>query len=251
MKIIVNADDFGRDENATRAIAESFRRGFLTQTTLMVNMPWADKAVELARKEGFSDKVGLHLNLTEGKPLTAAIMGCEAFCDTNGFFSGHLPSAKELKAESTTEAMRQEIVAQVEQFLSFDLIFLHCDGHHHVQARPHIAKVLMPILRHYGFQSIRRPINAYGNPFFPHFRSRLEEFVFKTYARRNSLRMNSSVFGGWSAPAESIARSGCSGCLEVMVHPRYDNAGILVDVTDFKNNIGRRMEDLRSLVGAK
>ena len=251
VKVTINADDFGKDENASLAIVESFRRGFITQTTLMVNMPWADKAVELARKEGFSEKVGLHLNLTEGKPLTAAMSSCDVFCDASGLYKGRLPSAKELKAKSAAKALEQEIVAQVERFLSFGLSFLHCDGHNHVQARHRVAKVLMPVLRHYGFRSIRRPINAYANPFLPHLRSRLEEFVFKTYAKRNSLDVSSSVFGGWSAPTERIACSRRPGCLEVMVHPRYDADGRLVDVTDFRNNTGRVLEGLGRLIGVQ
>ena len=244
-KVIINADDFGKDENATNAIAEAFRRGFITQTTLMVNMPWAEKAVAIARKEGFADKVGLHLNLTEGRPLTEQMGKCEAFCDGSGFYKGHLPSAKVLKISSVADALRLEIAAQVERFLSFCLSFLHCDGHHHVQARPRVARVLMPILKTNGFHSIRRPINAWANPFLPHFRSRFEAFVFKTYARRNSLKLSSAVFGGWSAPTERIVREGRVGSVEIMVHPRYDEFGNLMDVTDFKKNTGRKLVEIR------
>ena len=73
MNAIVNADDFGLNQSVNRAIAESFRNGLCLNTTLIVNMPYADEAVEIAYKEGFSDRVGLHLNLTEGVPLTEPI----------------------------------------------------------------------------------------------------------------------------------------------------------------------------------
>ena len=79
--IIVNADDFGRDEESTRAILECFRRGYINQTTLMVNMPCAEKAVVLAREAGFADKIGLHLNLTQGMPLTESIKRFSEMCD--------------------------------------------------------------------------------------------------------------------------------------------------------------------------
>lgn len=58
---IVNADDFGLNEKATTAILECLRNGWVTQTTLMVNMPYADVAVERARQEYKADRRGLHL----------------------------------------------------------------------------------------------------------------------------------------------------------------------------------------------
>ncbi len=53
MPIIVNADDFGKNEEVSRAVLEAFEEKLITRTTLMVNMPYADKAVELAKQKGF------------------------------------------------------------------------------------------------------------------------------------------------------------------------------------------------------
>lgn len=241
-KVIINADDFGRDENATMAIAESFRRGFITQTTLMVNMPWAEKAVEQARREGFADKVGLHLNLTEGCPLTEAMAACRVFCNEVGEFRGHHATREELGHEDVRNALVGEIEAQVVKYAGYGLPLMHCDGHHHVQNRLQTARVLMPLLFKHGFKTIRRPANAYENPFAPHIRSRLLQIRFAVIAKQNGLLLASSVFGGWSAATERFVRSGKAASVEIMVHPRFDATGDLVDVTDFRNNTGRGLE---------
>ena len=71
--IIVNADDFGSSIEANEGIAVSFQQQLIDRTTLMVNMPSASEAVKLASELGFTDRIGLHLNLTEGVPLTESI----------------------------------------------------------------------------------------------------------------------------------------------------------------------------------
>lgn len=244
-KVIINADDFGKDENATMAIAEAFRRGFINQTTLMVNMPWAEKAVELARKERFADKVGLHLNLTEGLPLTEQMSKCRVFCDGDGAFLGHYATREELGHEDVRNALEEEIEAQVLKYVGYALPLMHCDGHHHVQNRLQTARVLIPILAKHGFKTIRRPANAYESAFALHIRSRLLQIRFALMARHNGLQLASSIFGGWSAATERFVRNGKISSVEIMVHPRYDAAGDLVDVTDFRNNTGRKLAEIK------
>ena len=52
MKLIVNADDFGRTRGINYGIVECMKNGILTSTTIMMNMPYAEHAVKLAKKEG-------------------------------------------------------------------------------------------------------------------------------------------------------------------------------------------------------
>lgn len=49
-KLIVNADDFGLTEGNTIATILCHESGILTSTTLMVNMPYAHLAADLAAK---------------------------------------------------------------------------------------------------------------------------------------------------------------------------------------------------------
>ena len=84
-KLIINADDFGISHEVNEAITLCFNKNYINQTTIMVNMPYVDEAVELSKDNGFSDRVGLHLNLVEGKPLTERIRDT-IFCDEHGMF---------------------------------------------------------------------------------------------------------------------------------------------------------------------
>lgn len=62
--LIVNGDDFGASRGINRAIVELHERGILTSTSLMIRMPAASEAVELARASPRLG-VGLHVALTD------------------------------------------------------------------------------------------------------------------------------------------------------------------------------------------
>lgn len=206
IKIIVNADDFGKDERTTLAIMESFRKGYINQTTLMVNMPWAEKAVELAKREGFADRVGLHLNLTEtplGKRIT-------------------IPSGK---------VLRREIQSQIEKFLSFNLSLKHCDSHHHVHFKPKVGIVLMSLLRQYGFKSVRRPYNLNIGCSLRGLAQYVRNGMFVWYASINGLK-TTRRFGG-------VPENDNLDDIEIMVHPVFATNGKLINVEHFDRASGR------------
>ncbi|MBC6167021.1 carbohydrate deacetylase [Listeria booriae] len=79
MKLIINADDFGLTRGINYGIIDAHHLGVLTSTTLMVTMPAFEHAVDLA-KQTPTLAIGLHLNLTLGKPLTNG----SSLVDSNG-----------------------------------------------------------------------------------------------------------------------------------------------------------------------
>src|SRR5258708_34967740 len=85
-KIIVNADDFGMSAETNRAIVEAFENNVISSATLMTNTPGFDEACELAHRHRLLGKIGLHLNLTSGYPLSSPIRQCPRFCDNVGMF---------------------------------------------------------------------------------------------------------------------------------------------------------------------
>ena len=50
MKVILHADDFGFNEETTRATIECFERGVLTSATIMVNCEASEMAIDYAKK---------------------------------------------------------------------------------------------------------------------------------------------------------------------------------------------------------
>jgi chitin disaccharide deacetylase len=67
--LIINADDFGFTLGITDGIVEAFQEGILTSTSAMINMPNAPERIARARSQEPRLPVGLHLNITSGKPL--------------------------------------------------------------------------------------------------------------------------------------------------------------------------------------
>lgn len=69
IKVIANADDFGKSHEVNLGILDGFKRGMLQRTTLMVNMPFADEAVQLAKENGFLRQGGLASELDRRSKL--------------------------------------------------------------------------------------------------------------------------------------------------------------------------------------
>lgn len=135
MQIIINADDYGLNANTTKAIAECFRRGIVHRTTATVNTPFFKEAIDIARRFGFIDKIGLHVNLTEGFPLTEEIRKSRFWCDTNGAFRGGIWKNKLWRFWMPKEAVRLagiEIDAQMKAFIDSGLPLRHFDSHQYV-----------------------------------------------------------------------------------------------------------------------
>lgn len=241
--IIVNADDFGRDECATRAIAECFRRGWIHRTTLMVNMPFAEEAVAIARQEGFMDKVGLHLNLTEGRPLSDEMIRSR-FCDRTGCFNlmRNLRNAIRPFGFRTCDALRAEIIAQIGKFKGFGLPLLHCDSHHHVHSWLPVASVVLPILKHAGVLSVRRPYNVGIGWGGRNLMRRGRNALFMMLIRKTGL----STTDWFTGLAEYLeAPADCPGTVELMAHPYLSSSGEVIDMTNFESHSGHPMREIK------
>lgn len=219
MKLVVNADDFGIDENRTTAILECFRLGAISRTTAMVNMSYFMTAVEVIKSMGLVDRMGLHLNLTEGVPLTARMRECRVFSDGGGCFTGdfHRCGKMRLWLPAGTEViLRDELRAQIEKFLASGAVLLHIDSHHHVHTDYSVARVLLPLLREYGFKSIRKSRNLCVGVSFP---KRIYKALFNRYVTRGML--STDWFGRFEDFQQCLANVRADDSVEVMVHPMY------------------------------
>ena len=163
MRMIINADDFGMSENANNAIERCFADGLLTQTTLMVNdRNCCEAAIEIARRNGFYEHVGLHVNLTDGVPLTDPIKRSRIFCE-DGHFSDRLWKTTRYKfylPKFEREVARIEIAAQMRRFIDFGLPMRHCDAHRYVNVYLPLRSIYLQCARDLGFKSTRGYMNT-------------------------------------------------------------------------------------------
>jgi len=138
--LIVNADDFGITEGATDAIIECHRAGSVTSTTLMTNMPAAAYAAERA-KQSRELGVGLHFNLTLGRPLAGAPRS--ALVNRQGeLFNRRDLSLRAITGRLRASDIREELEAQHGSMLALGLVPTHLDSHQHVHAIPGIFQVV-------------------------------------------------------------------------------------------------------------
>ena len=126
-------------------------------------MPYFAASVEIARDRGFFDRIGLHLNLTFGTPLTEGIKKCRRICDCNGSFNGAFHTSalgRLLLTKAERLAITEEVGAQMDKFVSYGFPLMHLDSHHHSHTDFSIVQIVLPLARKYGFQTIRLSRNV-------------------------------------------------------------------------------------------
>ncbi len=219
------------NENVTLAICEAFEKGLVDRTTLMVNMPYAEKAMELAAKMGFADKVGLHVNLTSGRPLTGDIAKDPVMCDANGEFTADFARNIRMRfflPNETTANVEKEIRAQLDRYAALGGTLWHIDSHHYVHTDPSVWKVLKKVMTDYPVVSVRLGRNMYtgGNPLL---------HVYKMILNSSIRKFNSGDprYFGSAEDYRHFIKKHPDVCkyaeVEVMVHPVYDNEKKLAD----------------------
>jgi predicted glycoside hydrolase/deacetylase ChbG (UPF0249 family) len=142
--LIVNADDFGYSRGTNYGILDSFQQGILTSATLMANTPGFMHAVEIA-KEQPNLGVGIHLNLTFGKPLGK---GYKKITDLSGNFPALSPTATShlVVDEKETET---ELRLQIERVLEANIRPTHLDSHHHFHKEKVATKLVCKLAKEY------------------------------------------------------------------------------------------------------
>ncbi len=131
-QVIVNADDFGLSGNENAVILRAFQTGMISSATIMANMPAFTAACVLAQQPLLQGRIGLHFNLTYGRPLSEPILAQPMFCNRDGEFDLSLPRHKLWLGRSARQAVRTELQAQWQRCLEHDLVPSHLDSHQHV-----------------------------------------------------------------------------------------------------------------------
>lgn len=126
LKLIINADDFGMNEGVSRGIVRGLTEGIVSDTTLMVGMPYAEQAAALVLEAGIRN-VGIHLTLTCGKPVSQA-QAVPSLVDENGCF---YPKTALMLEHAKAVDVEKEYRAQIAKFFSLGLGMTHIDSHHH------------------------------------------------------------------------------------------------------------------------
>ncbi len=205
-KLIITGDDFGLALPVNEAIIEAHNKGILTAASLMVGEGFFRDAVERARQIP-SLKVGLHLTLVEGHPVSNPSQ-IPDLVDKCGLFSTHLARAgfRFFFLPGIRKQIETEIRAQFDTFQKTGLALDHVNAHNHMHLHPTVLRLMLKVGKEYGLAAVRLPnepplrsSKASGKPLGP----RLTSWIFlspwiglmRCFLRRARIRHNDSFFG--------------------------------------------------------
>ena len=182
-RIALHADDLGMNPAVTEGILQGFEQGLLTSTSLLSNAPDAARALDrwrqlessrrqrnlasMARRERLQDPaqpfdLGVHLNLTQGHPLTGSRYPA-ALLDASGRFPGIFGLFRRLRGhhvpmvgrESAAMAIEEELTCQVQFMLDRGHRPTHLNGHQYIEMLPVVGGVVESLLKEFRIPVVR------------------------------------------------------------------------------------------------
>lgn len=157
-QLIVNADDFGLTKRVTEAIVDAHREGIVTSTTLMANGGAFDVAVA-ARRGVPALGVGVHLNLSEGVPVSRPY-NIRTLIDDRGRL--HLTPGRLLEGilrrRVDLAQIETELRAQISRVVRSGILPTHLDGHKHVHVLPGVSDIVIRLAWEFSIPSVRCPV---------------------------------------------------------------------------------------------
>jgi predicted glycoside hydrolase/deacetylase ChbG (UPF0249 family) len=158
--LFVTADDFGYHSAANHGVIAALRAGYVSHASLMVNLPGFEEACDLAHEDGMSARIGTHVNLAEGTPLTDAMRACPRFSSDGVFNDPDTRSRFTPLSSVEKRAVADEIRAQVALVRRRGFTSAHLDSHRYVHTMPNMAGVFVGVAREIGVTRIRPYVNC-------------------------------------------------------------------------------------------
>jgi predicted glycoside hydrolase/deacetylase ChbG (UPF0249 family) len=231
--LIVNADDYGHTPGVSAGIRQAHLEGIVTTTTVMANRPGALDAIRVARQRTPALGLGVHLNLTSGRPCSPP-ESIPSLVDAEGLFlrpEVHLAQPKGVERDQAEIEWR----AQIETFLESGAVLDHLDSHHHIAAsRPDVWDLCLDLAREFGC-GVRLPVLQEPDP-----PEALSFFTVNDAMRRLSASgvphtdtFVDRFYGDQATPENlrSILLSLGPGVTELMTHPAHvDDALLAVSI---------------------
>jgi len=153
--LIVNADDLAWAEGVNRGIAEAHRNGIVTSASILANGAAFASAVELV-KAAPSLGLGVHLNLSDGKPVSPPATVPSIVNDRGAFKGG--PEALLLHVARRNLRLKEveiEWESQIHKVVNAGIQPTHLDGHKHVHMLPGMFEIVLRLAKRNGIAAVR------------------------------------------------------------------------------------------------
>src|SRR5205814_8398909 len=160
-RLIINADDFGISPGVNIGIIEAVGAGAVTSASLIVNLPGSADAVSRARPFR-SLSLGLHFNLTTGRPLTPTP---SLTSNTGEFYALPMLLARASLGLLEESDIERECLAQIDRMTRAGFPTTHLDSHRHVHIHPAIFSTVARVAASRRIPQVRIPCEPlYVNP---------------------------------------------------------------------------------------
>jgi hypothetical protein len=160
--LIVNADDFGLTQGITRGIIDGANNGIITSTSVLINEMIYEK-ISVDKEDCSKLGVGLHLNITQGRPILPAV-DVTSLVSLDGYFKK--PEQLFAHPDKIHPAqVEKEWRAQIAAFRTNFGIPDHLDSHHHVHLYPSLFNIFCQLAVEMVLP-VRFPIQAESVPEF-------------------------------------------------------------------------------------
>ncbi len=229
IRVIFNADDYNLTPGVTRGILKAHGDGVVRSASFMVNLPHVEESAELLKTHPDLN-IGLHVNLTFGRPVTDPVE-VASLIDDDGVFWRKPGMLMEF---ARMEHIRCEITAQLKLAQKIGLKLTHLDSHHHVhQFEPGIHQILVDMAREEGLavrsvdEDMKKVCQKAGVP-------TCDSFCGEFYAGGVSLECLDGVFSRLS-----------EGFHEVMCHPG-EHDSLLSSASSYNESRAREVNLLTS-----
>ena len=238
VRFIVNADDLGRSETINRAIFDGIADRVISSSTIMSAGEAFDSAVQ-ATKEFRAASFGVHLNLTEGRPVTRS-PHLRALLDSTGDFRrGAVYEVRWTKA--LVDAVAEEWTAQVEQARRAGVALAHLDSHHHVHTLPRLFVALKRVQRRTGIRRVRGTWSIYDRAHAPPRRLRFSKAIWwwglrRVHATKTTSELCDLLMFQRAVAEGSFAPRVWPSSIELMVHPGGDFAEENAEAAALRND---------------
>lgn len=217
MFYIINADDFGGYDNVNNKIISLLLKQAISQTTIMVNCgPTTKEAIQLASTNGLKDKIGLHVSLTHGHPMSNLIKGT-SFSSENWLLNDFLSKKihyffinRKLK-----KAIFNEIEAQMEFYNQCGFSLKHFDSHGNIHFYPAFYKIFIKAGLKHGFKTVRLPyLRKTKNPIINLMKIKISNAYKKAFK---------TIETGTVTLEDALKINFSTRSFEIMAHPKNNN----------------------------
>jgi len=230
MRLILNADDFGYDEDSTTKTIDCFEKGALTSATIMPCMPSTQRAIEYA-KQNPNFSFGVHLTFIDGLLPLGEKNKISSLLTANNTFKG----SNRIRISSLLGLLKKsDIIEETKRQIGFlvdaGVNVSHVDSHGHIHKFPVFQNAISEACNSFGIHKARKVQDVFldkpeinpSNLMYSYCDKKIKKMFQTTdyfYMPASSLDTN------WSESLiKKLGLFKCNDIIEVGVHPGSEDS---------------------------